>query len=103
MTDLTLDDTDRAIVRGLLFHRWPFDMPAKEMAADRLVDIAARTKRLEPHVERFRGGLDAARQGHVRRSAVPPHGPPDGRLNPIPATGYPLPAKSRVLPEGGAG
>ncbi|QEE38835.1 MULTISPECIES: hypothetical protein [unclassified Methylobacterium] len=59
----TLDETDRAIVRGLLFRRWPFDVPAKEMAADRLVDIAARTRRLEPHVERFRGRLDAARQG----------------------------------------
>lgn len=62
MTDPTLDDTDRAIVRGLLFRRWPFDVPAREMDADRLVDIAARTRRLEPHMERFRGGLDAARQ-----------------------------------------
>lgn len=57
-----LDDTDRAIVRGLLFRRWPFDVPAKEMAADRLVDIADRTRRLEPYVGRFRSRLDATRQ-----------------------------------------
>lgn len=63
MTDPMLDDTDRAIVRGLLFRRWPFDVPAKEMDADRLADIAARTRRLEPHVGRFRDRLDASRRG----------------------------------------
>lgn len=58
-----LDATDRAIVRGLLFRRWPFEVPAGEMAADQLRDIVARTRRLEPHVARFRGGLVASHQG----------------------------------------
>lgn len=57
-----LDDTDRAIVRGLLFRRWPFAVPAGEMPADQLRDIAARTRRLEPQVKRFRRSADAARQ-----------------------------------------
>lgn len=60
--DVTLDDTDRAIVRGLLFRRWPFEVPAGELPADRLRDIAERTRRLEPHVARFRRNLDASHQ-----------------------------------------
>lgn len=69
MTDPTLDDTDRAIVRGLLFHRWPFPVPAGEMPADQLRDIAERTRRLEPHVARFRRRLDASRQ-HMREDLL---------------------------------
>ena len=56
-----LDATDRAIVRGLLFRRWPFPQLASEMLDDQLRDIAVRTHRLEPYVERFRLKLDASR------------------------------------------
>jgi len=65
----TLDDTDRAIVRGLLFRRWPFNVPAGEMPADQLRDIADRTRRLEPHVKRFRDRLDASHQA-MRKDLV---------------------------------